>query len=72
MRPTSGPHRGVVSAYDPAAGYGKVRRDDGTEWWFHCTAIADGTRDIAVGASRVFRLVPGRCGRWEAEDLIAL
>lgn len=70
MRAMMGVHRGVVSAFDSAAGYGTVRRDDDTEWWFHCTAIADGTREVAVGVRGVFRLVPGGSGRWEAVDLV--
>ena len=28
------------------AGYGTVADADGAEWFFHCTAIADGTRTI--------------------------
>ncbi len=37
---------------------------------FHCTAIADGTRDIAVGAEVTFRLAPARGGRFEATDIV--
>ena len=65
-----GPQRGIVSAFDSAAGYGTVRTHDGTDWWFHCTSIADGTRDVDVGVARSFRLAPGRAGRWEAIDLV--
>ena len=36
---------------------------------FHCTAIADGTRTIAVGTAVTFDVVPGRLGRWEASGL---
>lgn len=64
--PSPGPHRGVVAAYDPAAGYGTVVADGGATWWFHCTAIADGTRRIVDGARVSFGLAPGRQGRWEA------
>ena len=67
--PGPGPHRGVVAEYDAAAGYGTVRVGDGTEWWFHCTAIADGSRGIDHGAAVVFSLAAGRQGRWEAVDL---
>jgi cold shock CspA family protein len=58
--------RGIVAAFDDAAGFGAVRDDDGNEHFFHCTAIADGTRTIAVGTAVTFVVVPGRRGRWEA------
>ena len=61
---------GQVVGFDEAKGYGDVRSDDdGTEYFFHCTAIADGTRTIDVGARVEFEVVPGRLGRWEAADL---
>jgi cold shock protein len=60
---------GAVVQFDDAAGYGSVRIDDGGELFFHCTAIADGTRTIAVGAKVAFEVVPGRRGRWEAAGL---
>ena len=69
--PELAPQRGEVIAYDAAAGYGTIRGSDGLEWWFHCTAIADGSRLIAVGASGVFSLVPGRSGRWEAVGIVS-
>jgi cold shock CspA family protein len=67
--PARGPHLGVVATFDPVAGYGTVVAPDGSEWWFHCTAIADGSRRVDVGAPGVFSLVPGRAGRWEATGL---
>jgi len=36
---------------------------------FHCTAIADGSRAIAVGAAVAFRLVTGPIGIEEAAEL---
>ena len=57
---------GTVSAFDEHRGLGEVTADDGTVYPFHCTAIADGTRTIAVGADVEFEIVPGRLGRWEA------
>jgi cold shock protein len=63
------PGRGVVEAFDDPRGLGVVRSDDGVELPFHCTAVADGTRTIAVGARVAYRVVPGRLGRWEAADL---
>ena len=62
--------RGVVAEFDDHRGYGTVRAaDDGRELFFHCTAIADGTRTIEVGAEVEFEVVPGRLGRWEAATL---
>ncbi len=63
---------GVVATFDDPAGYGAVVDDDGNEWFFHCTAIVDGTRTIEVGTPVVFERVPGRIGRWEATYLEAL
>jgi cold shock CspA family protein len=57
--------RGTVTAFDERAGYGTVTADDGTEHFFHCTQIADGTRTIAVGTRVTFSLWP-RLGRYEA------
>ena len=62
--------RGRVATFDDPEGYGTVTADDpaGT-WFFHCTAIADGTRTIEVGAAVSFEVVPGHLGRYEASDL---
>ena len=66
---TVGRHDGAVVDFDDAAGYGEVSDGDGGRWFFHCTAIADGTRTIATDAPVSFTVVPGRLGRWEASDL---
>jgi len=64
------PSKGVVATWDEHGGYGTVRDDDtGREHFFHCTAIADGSRTIEVGAAVTFDVVPGRLGRWEAENI---
>ena len=60
---------GVVTEFDGPAGFGTVTADDGPEHFFHCTAIADGSRTIEVGAAVEFEVVAGRQGRWEATDL---
>jgi cold shock CspA family protein len=60
---------GSVVAFDDHAGFGTVRLEDGRELFFHCTAIADGTRTIAEGAAVTVAVVPGRRGRYEAADL---
>jgi cold shock CspA family protein len=61
--------RGQVATFDDAAGYGTVRADDGSEYFFHCTAIADGTRTIEEATPVTFDVVAGRLGRWEAARL---
>ena len=58
--------KGHVSAFDNARGLGEITGADGTVYSFHCTAIADGTRTIAVGADVQFAVRPGRAGNWEA------
>jgi cold shock CspA family protein len=60
---------GNVASFDDPAGYGVVADGEGGEWFFHCTAIADGTRTIEVGATVAFEVVAGRNGQWEAADL---
>jgi cold shock CspA family protein len=66
-RPAS--RSGTVAAYDEAAGYGELADADGARWWFHCTAIADGSRAIDVGAPVRFALAPGHLGRYEGVDI---
>ncbi|HEX7094772.1 MAG TPA: hypothetical protein VF183_02740 [Acidimicrobiales bacterium] len=61
---------GRVADYDAVAGYGHVE-SAGERWWFHCSAIADGSRRIEVGTPVRFRLVPGHLGRHEARDVTA-
>lgn len=67
--PRLGPRQGVVAAFDGDKGWGAIRDDDGSERFFHCTGIADGSRTIDEGADVVFRLRAGRLGRWEATDV---
>ncbi|HBU01038.1 MAG TPA: hypothetical protein DEB20_00435 [Acidimicrobiaceae bacterium] len=62
--------RGVVASFDDPRGIGVVRRDDGTEYPFHCTAIGNGTRTIAVGSAVSFSVAAGRGGRWEAIAIV--
>ena len=59
---------GTVVEFDDAAGIGWVRDDgpDGETRLFHCTAIADGTRTIAVGTEVTYDVRPGHRGQWEA------
>jgi cold shock CspA family protein len=60
---------GVVVSFDERAGWGSVRGDDGGELFFHCTAVADGSRTIAEGTRVSYRVVAGHRGRWEAAAL---
>jgi cold shock CspA family protein len=60
---------GTVVSFDDPAGLGEVRDDDGVRHPFHCTAIADGSRTIEVGARVRFALVAARPGRLEARAL---
>jgi cold shock CspA family protein len=61
--------RGVVVDFDDDRGWGSVRGDDGQELFFHCTAVADGSRSIAVGTAVTYDVVAGHRGRWEAGTL---
>ncbi len=60
---------GTVVSFDSDSGLGVVRTDDGRENAFHCTAIADGSRQIDVGARVTYDVVAGHAGKWEAVDL---
>ena len=62
--------QGQVLDYDDAAGMGTVRADDGADYFFHCTSIADGSRTIAPGAMVSFGVAAGRRGLWEATDVV--
>ena len=58
--------RGRVTEFDPERGTGLIIGDDGARLPFHCTQIADGTRDIAVDTAVRYDVVPGSLGAWEA------
>lgn len=66
MAPHAGTVTGIVADFDDAKGWGTVRADAGGEWFFHCTAIADGSRRIDEGATVAFEVIAGHLGRWEA------
>lgn len=65
----TGRRSGTVVEFDDDRGIGSVKAESGDEHFFHCTAIADGTRTIEVGAEVTFDVVAGRRGLWEATDL---
>jgi cold shock CspA family protein len=60
---------GTVRAFDDARGRGVIVADDGTEYEFHATRIADGTRSITIGTAVHFEVVPALLGRWEASAI---
>jgi cold shock CspA family protein len=66
---TFGSRAGTVTAYDSAAGLGVITAEDGAKLSFHCTQIADGTREIEVGRSVTFTIAAGHQGRFEATDI---
>jgi cold shock CspA family protein len=60
---------GTVVAFEEERGTGTVRAEDGRELFFHCAAIADGSRRIEVGKHVAFHVVAGHLGRWEAANV---
>ena len=60
---------GTVTAFDSKRGLGEIRGPEGRVYPFHCTKIADGTREIPVDVAVEFRVAPGPLGRWEAVDI---
>jgi len=61
--------RGRVTRFDEARGLGTVTAADGTELPFHCTALLDGTRTVALDTEVDFEVRPGGLGRWEATGI---
>ena len=57
--------QGTVVEFDEPRGLGTIE-SDGERYPFHCTAILDGTRTIAVGKAVSFEVRPAGMGRWEA------
>jgi cold shock CspA family protein len=61
--------RGTVESFDREVGLGRVRAESGQLYPFHCTQVAGGTRDIAVGTRTRFVVWPGHMGSWEARSV---
>jgi cold shock CspA family protein len=61
-----GEAQGTVASFARDRGLGEIVTPDGHTYPFHCTAIADGTRDIEVGKSVTFTIAAGHLGRLEA------
>ena len=56
---------GIVVDFDAERGLGRIDAGDGRTFPFHCTQIADGTREIAVGVAVRFDVL-AKLGRYEA------
>ncbi len=65
----AGPRPGTVTAFDDGRGLGTVTDDDGTSYAFHCTALTDGSRQVAVGTRVTFLVAAGHLGRMEARRI---
>jgi len=65
----AGPLHGRVASFDATRGLGTLLADDGATFTFHATAIADGSRTIAVGTDVTFTTAPGHGGRYEVRSL---
>lgn len=63
------PRHGVVTAFDYDRGLGTVAQDGGPSFAFHCTAIADGSRQVEVGTKVLFTVAAGHMGRFEGRWL---
>jgi cold shock CspA family protein len=61
--------RGVVTAFDVAAGRGVVTTAEGELLSFHATAVSDGSRQIDPGAAVTCRRTAAHRGQFEATDL---
>ena len=61
---------GTVARFDAERGLGEITAADGATYEFHSTAIADGSRTIAVGTAVEFEVTAGHLGRWEASEVV--
>jgi cold shock CspA family protein len=57
---------GRVGEFDDARGLGVVEYGESRRFPFHCTAITDGSRQIAVGTLVAIEVSTGRLGHLEA------
>ncbi len=60
---------GRVVAFDASRGLGEVEESGGARRAFHCTQVADGSRQVPVGATVRYVLVPASLGVWEASEV---
>lgn len=61
--------RGTVFSFNFHEGLGSVVDEKNNVYDFHCTAIADGSRNISIGESVSFCLQPAMNGIWEATSI---
>ncbi len=61
--------RGRVAEYDDHKGYGYLDTEDGDRLFFHCTAIAGGSRTIPAGVTVEYVRVTSPRGEPEAADV---
>lgn len=66
------PRTGTVVDFDADRGLGAVRDDAGDVIPFHCTALVDGSRSVAVGTRVTFVTAAGHRGLIEARGLVRL
>jgi cold shock CspA family protein len=62
---------GTVTSFDKDVGLGEITRDDGWVVAFHCIVIADGSREIPIGADVEFDLMC-KLGRYEADHVVTV
>ena len=55
--------------FDERRGLGVIERADGTQFGFHCTQIADGSRTVPVSAKVRYRRIPAHLGTYEAASV---
>lgn len=67
----TGARRGTVEDFDEQRGTGTVRAEDGSRVPFHCTALLDGTRQVAAGTSVAFTVAAGHGGTLQAVGITA-
>lgn len=60
---------GTIEAFDEYRGDGLLLSDSGERLYFHCVAIADGSRRIPTGIRAVGRRAVGRLGRDEVVEV---
>jgi cold shock CspA family protein len=63
---------GVIESFDERRGDGLLRNGDGVGFYFHCVAIADGSRSISPGVGAEGRRVVGRLGHDEVVSVRSL
>jgi cold shock CspA family protein len=64
--------RGIVAAFNEQRGDGVMLTNNGESLYFHCVAIADGTRTIAPGTEVIAQRVVGHLGSDEVISVEAL